>query len=204
MNDMRVTFIIMGLCLLVLLLQIAVDATEFFALTPTLALGGMYWQFVTYMFAHGSISHFGVNMIGLFIFGGVVERVLGARSYIMLYFTAGLGAAVLHLVLTGISEIPMLGASGSVFGVLTAYAVLYPKNWIWIFPGIPMPAALLVVVFAGIEFFSGMLGLAPGIANFGHLGGIVFGALFMLWWKLQQRKKESGIGDMQWVWEGWQ
>lgn len=202
---MRVTISIVIACFLVFFLQVSIAPfTTFIALTPTLALSGFYWQFFTYMFAHASISHVGFNMIGLFIFGGVLERVLGWKKYLALYIFSGVGSGLFFIFLTGISSIPMLGASGAVFAVLTAYAFKFPKNWIFVFPGIPVPAALLVVLFALIEFFSGVLDLAPGIANFGHLGGIIFGAAVMSYWRIKERKREeTGSEEFKGVWESW-
>jgi len=85
----------------------------------------------------------------------------------------------------------MLGASGAVFGVLAAYAYRFPKNIVWIFPGIPMPASLLLVFFVIFEFFSGVFGLEPGIANFGHLGGIVISLGLMYAWERPKYPSES-------------
>jgi membrane associated rhomboid family serine protease len=206
MQDSRypmVTLGIMGACFVVFLLQIAFPwLTSLIAITPSQAVEGMYWQFVTYMFAHGSITHLGLNMLALFIFGSVMERILGRKRYITLYLVSGVGSAGFHILLTGISDIPMLGASGAVFAVLTAYAFKFPRNIIFIFPGIPLPAALLVVFFAAFEFLSGIFGFEPGIANFGHLGGILIGILMMYYWKRADRQGK-GIGDFEWVWEGW-
>jgi membrane associated rhomboid family serine protease len=176
--------------------------TSLVALTPTMAFAGYYWQFFTYMFAHGSITHLGLNMLALFLFGGIMERVLGPRRFALLYFISGVGSALLHIALTGISDIPMLGASGAVFAVLTAYAIKFPRNIIWVFPGIPMPAALVVVFFTVFEFASGVFGLEPGIANFGHLGGILAGALIMYYWK--RAEKSSSMGEtVEFIWENW-
>lgn len=181
------------------------------SLVPAQALSGAFWQFVTYMFMHGGFWHISINMLVLLIFGGVVEGELGWKRFLTLYFVSGIGSALLYLGLTWAftplyllprtALVPMLGASGAVFGVLTAYAFLFPRNWIFVFPGIPMPAALLVVVFAIIELFSGAFGLEPGIANFGHLGGIVFGFFFMLYWRQRKRKSRHPSPEFEWIWE---
>jgi membrane associated rhomboid family serine protease len=135
-------------------------------------------------------------MIGLFMFGAVVEQVLGWRRYLMVYILSGLGSALLYIALTGVSStVMMLGASGAVFGVLTAYAFKFPKNWIVMFPGIPLPAALMVVFFVVIEFFFGVFDLQPGVANFGHLGGIITSLLIMFYWKKTEDKKELFLDE---------
>jgi membrane associated rhomboid family serine protease len=180
----KVTVAMMAACFLVFLLQIAFQGlTGVISLTPVYAFSGSYWQFFTYMFAHGSITHLGLNMLALFIFGSVMERVLRWKRYLFLYVACGLGSAAFHVALTGISDVPLLGASGAVFGVLTAYAFKFPKNIVIVFPGIPVPAALMVAFFAAFELFSGFFGLEPGIANFGHLGGILAGAAIMISWR---------------------
>lgn len=186
--------------------------TYSFSLVPAQAFSGAVWQFVTYMFMHGGIMHIAINMFVLLIFGGMVERELGWKKFLMLYFVAGIGSAFLYLGLTwvftpihllpGVALVPMLGASGAVFGILTAYAFMFPRRWIIMFPGIPLPAALLVVLFAIVELFSGVFGLDPGIANFGHLGGILFGFLLMLYWRYRKKKSRAlELGDFEWVWE---
>jgi membrane associated rhomboid family serine protease len=199
----RLTILIMLTCFSFFLLQMAFRGfTIMVALTPTIALSGMPWQFITYMFAHGSITHLGLNMIALFIFGSVMERVLGWQKYLTLYMLSGIGSSLLHIALSGISDVPLLGASGAVFAVLTAYAFKFPKNIVFVFPGIPVPAALLVAFFTVFELFSGVFGFEPGIANFGHLGGILVGAVIMLYWR-RAEKRGSAPAEFEWVWESW-
>jgi membrane associated rhomboid family serine protease len=142
-------------------------------------------------------------MIALFLFGGVVERVLGWKNFLFLYIASGLVSALLHITLTGISTTPLLGASGAVFAVLAAYAYKFPKNVLFVFPGIPVPAAVLVAFFVVFEFTSGIFGFQPGIANFGHLGGIVSG-LGIMWYWSRTEEKASPIGDtVEYIWESW-
>ncbi|MBU0898627.1 MAG: rhomboid family intramembrane serine protease [Nanoarchaeota archaeon] len=175
--------------------------TKLFSLTPALAFNGAYWQFFTYMFMHGSIMHVALNMFVLMIFGIRIEETLGKMNFIILYILAGLGSAGLYMLLTGFgSTVLMLGASGAVFGVLTAYAFLYPKEIIWIFPGIPLPAILAIVLLAGFELFSGLFGLQAGIANFGHLGGIIVGAIFMIIYKQIGRHGSKEHDDIEFIW----
>jgi membrane associated rhomboid family serine protease len=202
---MRVTLILIIANLLVYGLQLAAEGfTEIFALTPAFALEGAWWQFITYMFLHGGSMHLLLNMFVLGIFGMGVENQLGRERFVILYFLAGLGSAFLHIFLTGDSMVMMLGASGAVFGILTAYGFLFPRNWIIMFPGIPMPAILAVAVFAGLELFLGVTGLQEGIANFGHLGGIITGVAFMLAWKFSARKippEEREPRNYEFIWE---
>src|SRR3989338_1216419 len=185
---MRVTLALVGFIIAIFVIQnLVVGFTEQFALTPAKALRGEVWQFVTYMFLHGDEIHIFLNLFVLFIFGITVEKVLGARKYLTLFFLAGIGSSVIFLVITfALSspadllinmQIPMLGASGAVFGIMAVYGFLYPRNWIIMFTGIPMPAIAAVFVFAGLEIFYGLTGSQPGIANWGHLGGILVGII---------------------------
>lgn len=187
------------ICIVAFILQFTIDGfIELFALTPALFMEGYFWQLVTYMFLHGSTMHIFINMFVLLIFGPIVEHQLGWKKYLALFLVSGIGSALLHILLTGESHVLMLGFSGAGFGILTAYGLLFPKSIIIMFPGIPMPAILAVFVFAAIEFVFGVAGLEPGIANFGHLGGIITGLFFMLLLKRKKRKRER---DFEFIWE---
>ena len=202
---MRITVSLIAANVVVFVMQALIPGfTEAFALTPDSAIAGLQvWQFFTYMFLHGSLMHITFNMFVLFMFGTVIEHSLGERKYIFLYLVSGIGAALLHVGLTGLSDVMMLGASGAVFGVLTAYGFMFPKNIIFVFPGIPVPAIFAVVGFAALELFSGIFGLEPGIANFGHLGGIVTGVILMYYWKSRMRssRKWRDVRDFEYFWE---
>jgi membrane associated rhomboid family serine protease len=146
------------------------------------------WQLVTYAFLHANLAHIGLNMWALFLFGRDVERTLGARHYILLYFAAVVSAAIVQLAAVaatrhaGIS--PTIGASGGIFVVLLAFGVLYPRRTVMLlFPPIPMPAWLLVIVFGLIELANGVLGTEAGVAHFAHLGGMLGAYLELRYWR---------------------
>ena len=205
---MKITLSIIGICILVFLLQnVSVFVNTEFSLTPSAALSGHVWQFVTYMFLHGDPIHLFLNMFVLLIFGVMIENTLGRKKYLILFFVSGIASSIIYLLITvsltpplllpAVFSIPMLGASGAVFGVIAAYGILYPKQWIVMFPGIPMPAIVAVVVFAGIEVFYGLTGLQPGVANWGHLGGLAVGAILILYWKKKSGKPELIIDELE-------
>ncbi|MBI4019731.1 MAG: rhomboid family intramembrane serine protease [Candidatus Aenigmarchaeota archaeon] len=180
-------------------LQLAIPGvTETFSLTPNQV---QPYQFFTYMFMHdpSGVFHILINMVVLIVFSGRLEKEIGWKPYLFVYLAAGLGSAFLYLGLPHDPDALLLGASGSIFGVMAAFAVLYPAEWIFIPPGIPLPAIAAIVIVALIELFSGALGLAPNIANFGHLGGIITGVAFMAWWKYLRRKPVQK--DFEFVWE---
>jgi membrane associated rhomboid family serine protease len=161
------------------------------SLVPPLALwpvgaGFQPWQLLTYAFLHGSLLHIAFNMFALYMFGSPVERVFGPRRYLAYYLVCVLSAAIAQLItsaLTG-TVYPTVGASGGVFGLLLAYAIYFPNNRVMLlFPPIPMPARVFVVVYAALELFLGVTGTEEGVAHFAHLGGLIGGFLLLRYWR---------------------
>ncbi len=157
------------------------------SLGPAVAAGTFQpWQLVTYSFLHGSFTHLFLNMLALWMFGSELERLFGRRRYIAYWFAAVLAAGVTQLVFsasTG-SYYPTVGASGGVFGLLLAYGIHFPRRTIvLLFPPIPMPAWLFVLVYAGIELYLGVTGTQAGVAHFAHLGGMLGGWLMLRYWR---------------------
>jgi membrane associated rhomboid family serine protease len=150
------------------------------------------YQLVTHMFLHGGIGHLFFNMFGLFMFGRVLESVLGSRKFFILYFLSGFGAAALQLFIyylqgsTGI----MIGASGAILGILAAFAVMFPNvELMIIFLPIPIKAKYLVPIYAVIELFFGVAQFkGDNIAHFAHLGGAIVGFILVMIWKKNQFK----------------
>ena len=158
------------------------------------ALGAFQpWQLVTYSFLHGSFTHLFLNMLALFMFGSEIERLFGTRRYLAYYFAAVLAAAVTQIAVstaTG-SFYPTVGASGGVFGLLLAYGIYFPRRTIvLLFPPIPMPAWLFVIVYAVIELYLGVTGTQAGVAHFAHLGGMVGGFLMLRYWRRRPRLRQ--------------
>jgi membrane associated rhomboid family serine protease len=205
---MRVTLALIIINVIIFAAQVIYDPgfTETFALTPVIALNGAWWQFFTYMFLHADPLHIFFNMFALFMFGVVMERALGWKRYISLYIISGIGSALFYLFLTltflpGEMTVLMLGASGAVYGILAAFGFMFPKEVIYVY-FIPLPAISAVFIFAAIELIAGITGIMPGIANFGHLGGIITSAAVMLTWKYTSKpKSESELRQYQFYWE---
>ena len=150
------------------------------------------WQLVTYAFLHGSFSHIALNMLALLIFGPEVERTLGTKHYLLLYFAAVISAALVQLLvvtMAGESGVyPTIGASGGIFGVLLAFGMLFPNRIVvLIFPPIPLPAWLLVTMYGLLELANGVLGTEAGVAHFAHLGGMLGAYLELRLWRRQHR-----------------
>jgi membrane associated rhomboid family serine protease len=147
------------------------------------------WQIVTYAFLHstGNLSHLLLNMLGLWMFGAEIERYVGARRLLACYFASVLTAGLTQLYvppLLGAPPVPTIGASGGVFGLLLAYALLFPhRKVVPLIPPIPMPAWVFATIYAGIELFMGVTGTLSGIAHFAHLGGMIGSALSVMQWR---------------------
>lgn len=154
---------------------------------PEAPAGFLPWQLVTYSFLHGNGLHLLVNMLGLYMFGSEVERVLGVRRYFTYYFVSVLAAALAQLVMSAMAAgppYPTVGASGGVFGLLLAYGMFFPRRMVMlIFPPIPMPARMFVFVYAAIELYLGVTGTQAGVAHFAHLGGMLGGFLMLRRWR---------------------
>lgn len=149
-----------------------------FGLVPTDFFSGKIWQIVTYMFLHGGISHIFFNMLALWMFGSMLEREWGSREFLKYYLLTGLGGGLCFALFNFNSGIPTVGASGAVYGLLTAYAVLFPDNIIYIWFVIPLKAKYFALVFGAIEFVSSFQ-MSSGIAHLAHLGGMIIGYIYL-------------------------
>ena len=168
-----------------------------FALHPLLSDGFGYgtfkpWQLVTYAFLHGGFMHLFFNMFALYMFGSEIERLFGPRRYLIYYLSCVVGAALLHLLVVQIADLPpapVVGASGGVFGVLLAFGMAYPRQKLMLlFPPIPMPAWLFVTLYGLLELYLGITQSAQGIAHFAHLGGMLTGFILIRYWRQQARR----------------
>jgi membrane associated rhomboid family serine protease len=179
---------------LVFLLQIlSKGALDELALWPLQSIDGEsnfhIWQIVTYAFLHSTdfITHLLFNMLGLWMFGVEIERYVGPRRLLACYFASVVTASLSQLFIPSLFDAPpapVVGASGGVFGLLLAYAFLFPRRKVIpLFPPIPMPAWVFATVYAGIELFLGVTGTLSGVAHFAHLGGMVGSALVIMQWR---------------------
>jgi membrane associated rhomboid family serine protease len=147
------------------------------------------WQIVTYAFLHDTqtYTHILFNMLGLFMFGAEIERYVGPVRLLACYFASVITAALTQLIvpaLLGAPPGPTIGASGGVFGLLLAYALMFPhRKVVPLIPPIPMPAWLFATLYALIELFLGVTGTLSGIAHFAHLGGMIGSAFVVLQWR---------------------
>ncbi len=170
-----------------------------YGLTPLLTLDWdsvrrlQFWRFGTYMFAHGGFFHILLNMWGLYIFGAPLQQQIGPERLLKLYFVSGLIGGGIWLIFNtspiavdpqGAPQYPsVLGASGSVFGIMMAAAMLAPnRQYMLLFPPIPIKLKTLVTVFAVVEIINTLQRGQGQVAHLGHLGGLIGGYFFVVYW----------------------
>ena len=153
---------------------------KYFALMP-IGEGFKIWQIITFQFMHGNFSHILFNMLYMWMFGTELENLWGSRKFLIYYLTCGIGAGLTQLFLSPIFEGavgPTVGASGGIYGLLMAYAVLFPRRPIYLYFFIPIPAMYLIGFLILIELFSvGDLSLTAHLA---HIGGAFIGLIYIL------------------------
>ncbi|MBQ0721920.1 MAG: rhomboid family intramembrane serine protease [Gammaproteobacteria bacterium] len=149
------------------------------------------WQLVTHMFLHGSVTHLLFNMLALWSFGRVLERVWGNQRFLTFFLVCGVGAAIISMLVdTVVFGTPfngyMVGASGAIYGVLVAFALLFPDfKVILIFLPVPIAAKYFVPVLLLIDLTAGFTGFSIfgyNIAHFAHVGGAIVGFLMVQFW----------------------
>ena len=156
------------------------------------AVGFKVWQLITCGFLHANFLHLAINMYALWMFGSDVERTIGSRHYLTLYFASLLCSSATQLtvvsLMTSTGIYPTVGASGAIFGILLAFGMLFPRRTIvLLIPPIPMPAIVFVILYALLELFSGVFGTNQGVAHFAHLGGMLGAYLTIRRWRRHGR-----------------
>jgi len=199
----RFTRILIGINVAVFVLQAITGPGLFkiFALWPVghfvvpqfdSPVGFKVWQLITCGFLHASFLHLAINMYALWMFGSDVERALGPKHYLTLYFASLVSSSVTQLLvvsmMTSTGVYPTVGASGAIFGILLAFGMFFPRRTIvLLIPPIPMPAIVFVILFALFELFNGVFGTNQGVAHFAHLGGMVGAFLTLRHWRRRER-----------------
>lgn len=167
-------------------------------------LGLRYWklsefnpfQFFTHMFMHANFIHLFVNMFSLWMFGSLLEKVLGSKRYLFYYISCGLGAALLQELVWQCIDMGVInqshdsiyaitvGASGAVFGLLLAFGMIFPNMPLYIIPfPFPIKAKWVVIGYALLELYLGVSGNMSDVAHYAHLGGMLAGVFMILYWK---------------------
>ena len=185
---------LLGSVIFIFVLQMAVPGfTELFYFSEPLS---QPWVFITSCFLHGDMTHLFFNSFALLMFGPYLEREIGAKNFILLFFLAGIAGNLTYFltILVGIiPPVPALGASGSIFGILGALAIIKPNMRIFLF-FIPMSIQTAAVVWFVLELI-GSFNVASGIASAAHLGGLVLGLLYGKYYKNREKEVDFDPGD---------
>ncbi len=165
---------------------------QFVAAWPRLAAPFAPWQLLTYGFLHADTTHIFFNMFGLWMFGRDLENTMGSKRFLIYFLVCVVGAGIIQLIVAAVQGgiYPTVGASGGVFGILLAYGLTFPNRVVVpLFPPIPMRAITFVFIYGLLELYLGVSGGAPGVANFAHLGGMLFGFILLRYWKGQRLRR---------------
>lgn len=138
------------------------------------------WQPLTYMFMHANFTHLFFNMFALWMFGNTMENFWGTRRFLIYYLACGLGAGLISMLIPGSLTV---GASGAVYGLLLAFGMTFPNEYIYLYFLMPIKAKWFVIGYAALELIQGVFYSYDGVAHFAHLGGMLVGLLLILWWR---------------------
>lgn len=149
------------------------------------------WQVITYMFIHGNFGHIFFNMFALWMFGVEIENLWGSKKFLIYYFLCGIGAAIANLFIAPFfTDVgPTIGASGAVYGVLVAFAFLFPNREIYLYFLFPIKAKYFVIFYIILEAVYVATSVESGVAHVAHLGGAVVGFIYLLFDSRNQFKR---------------
>jgi len=185
-------FKILAICVIVFIIQnFYTELTDQFSLTSSEFLSRP-WTIITYLFLHGSLEHLIYNMLALGLFGSILEKIIGSKKFLLIYFVSGIFAGIGSLIFYSSS----IGASGAIYGILGALAILRPRMAVYI-GFAPLPMALAVVFWAagdllGLFSSTGLIGHATHL--FGLVFGLVYGIYLRKYYKVDKKPNEK-MGD---------
>jgi membrane associated rhomboid family serine protease len=165
--------------------------TPLFALVPERFFRGWIWQIFTFHFLHGGVTHLLMNMLMLWMFGGELELKFGRNKFLTLAAISGIGAGLCQALVTSEPGVPVIGASGIVFGLLLAWGLTWPDRTVLVMFIIPMKGKWMALMAGVIEFLYVVGGQNPGVAHLAHLGGMLFAYLFLRYDKLYMRARKG-------------
>jgi len=179
------------------------SAFNFLELRPSDVVTHLYvWQLVTYLFLHGGIGHILFNMLALWMFGTEFERLWGTNRFLKFYFFCGVGAGLCVIIggyLFGHADVPTIGSSGAIYGILLASAVMWPDRQMLYSFLIPLKMKYFVMIIGAVAFYSALT--ANGlVSNIAHLGGMLFGYIFL---KIPRMRNADPIGVLQESYQRW-
>ena len=166
------------------------------------------WQLFTYLFIHGGFFHLFFNMFVLWMFGKDLEKQWGKNEFLFYYFTCGIGSGFITVIFSPNSIIPIVGASGAIYGLLLSYGFTYPNRLVYLYGFFPVKVKYMVIGLGFIAFFASMSSGSSGVSHITHLSGMIIGFIatyynfngkaLKLWYfqkKLQNIKKKEKLRD---------
>ena len=163
-----------------------------FGLTPLSVLAKLsVWQIATYLFLHGGFGHLFWNMFALWMFGSELERYWGSRQFLKFFLITGMGAGVLSIAFEPLSLIPTIGASGSVYGILMAYGMMFPERLVYLYFLFPVKVKYFIAVLSVITFVSAFGSSGSTVAHVAHLGGMIVAFLYLKGWLSVSRLRQD-------------
>jgi len=195
-----VTYLLIAVNIVVFLVQLSnpsyyKDFIENYGLVPVDIMEGKnLFTLVTSMFLHADFIHIGMNMLFLLITGDGCERAMGSSRFLVFYLACGVLSGLFHVYLNSTSSIPTIGASGAIFGVLAAFAILFPFRWLISLFGlipVPIPAIIFAFLMVLIETAYAASGEVPNVAHTAHIGGFLAGVFLTLLFGPKKREIEE-------------
>jgi len=167
-----------------------------YGLIPTLIVQREnLYTLVTSMFLHGGLDHLVLNMLFLLIAGDGCERAMGHSRFLAFYLIAGVFSGLFYVYMDTASSITAIGASGAIFGILAAFAILFPFRMVISFVGgfipVPLPAIIFVILSIWLETVYVMTGANPHIAHTAHIGGFLAGVFLTLLFSPSKPEEEE-------------
>lgn len=174
--------LIVNIAVFVLQLVLPYWVITVFGLVPILVWKEFYfWQLFTYQFLHGGLMHLLFNMLALWMFGCDLERRWGGEFFLKYYFVSVVGGAILNILFLPGQMGPSIGASAGIYGILLAFGLIYPNQIIYFYFLFPIKMKYFVMIIGGIALYSSLASGQSGIAHLAHLGGMIFGYVYLRW-----------------------
>ena len=159
-----------------------------FGLVPSLVWSKFkIWQLFAYLFIHGGPFHIFFNMFVLWVFGKDLESQWGKMEFLLFYFVCGIGAGLIPVLFSGNSIVPIVGASGAIYGLLLAYGFTYPNQMVYLYGLVPIKVKYMVLGLGAIAFFASLSASQSNVSHITHLSGMVIGLIFIYFninWKV--------------------
>ena len=165
--------------------EIYYTVQNLFGLTPAAVLHGWVWQLITYSFIHAGFGHVFFNMLSLWMFGSQLEVDWGRQRFLEFYFFSVLGGALCTIAISyshilGLSpQVTTVGASGGIYGLIVAFGILYARARIYVMGIFPIEARWFAIIWVGLALYSALAGTGGNIAQIAHLGGALFGYIYL-------------------------